>query len=290
MKLPENYKLRANFRLVFSELCPGKYDVFVAETVAGISEMNGVRFLKEGSGDIVPKESGSQPVIRVCKVNNQSVEHGIPAELIRKICGWAEHISHSGLFPPVLQISSFSASTDPVALVDEALMIQSLINKLVTGTAGFLVDDMAMFAMSFEQFAVRHSKSAVSNLFQFHVVKQPDCYWVHSHGLARFACPDLEWCLPLGIDTGAACDMMNRIIDHMVHDGNPLDSDIEMQWNGSHLRLYMGSGTAGDDGHYGGNEVCRISVESGPDLLQNAVNQFLNSHLTRREYFYGTQR
>ncbi len=254
MDLPENYKLRANFELRFSDTSWDKTHQIIADIIDAIEVIENIE-------TFIPAEN------RFSLSNEGLLIHLCP-----------------GLQAGLVNISGFSSSFERDILVSEAISIQSLLVGLLANKKGILVDCLSMDKKSFGQVYAQDCCFEIKDLYQFHAVELPNSCFLHTHGLTKFACPDLEWYLPLDVDPYRAAQIVDQFIDDMIYSDMEFENGEFIRTRDPNLRLSIKNCMISDKLHYAGNEVMQITVEPGTDAYP-----FLGtSHdLRREEYFYG---
>ncbi|MDQ3805005.1 MAG: tetratricopeptide repeat protein [Acidobacteriota bacterium] len=106
-----------------------------------------------------------------------------------------------------------------------------------------------------------------------HIVEDfaPDTAWVHTHGMAQFGCPDLEWYWSPASSCREAGRLLNRIAARLAGAGRaPRPGDI-VEVPGEAFAVRLGEPFEHEDGDYDGNSVLRVSrLTTGAD----GVNAF----------------
>ncbi len=92
-----------------------------------------------------------------------------------------------------LEIVALSRARQPSNLLNQAIAFDRLLDEMAGDRQGLVIDTMSALCTSFE---VRRQQlvngSGVDRLIAFHAVAEPAGLSLHSHGLAKLGCPDLE--------------------------------------------------------------------------------------------------
>lgn len=185
-----------------------------------------------------------------------------------------------------LQVRQLSRTTAPAALLREALGFESLCAWIYANREGFVVD---ILTESCTRFAARRerldSHQSVVDLIEIQTVAEHGRCLIHTHGMAKFACPDLE-CIADAIrgSDGVHVRVLAALAEAAVEHGIELVPDVTFHTADQRLYVSIASRREGEAEHYGGNDVVRIdicAVDKSPVRVPGTFQ------LPRAEYFYG---
>ena len=192
------------------------------------------------------------------------------------------------LKPVGLNICSFSSSMDPLKLKEENQAFESFVSEICGHSEGIIIDHFATFCMSFSsKRSMSPEQEGVKSFIGIHLVDLNGLFFVHSHGMAKFACPDLEWYLPSKCDPYMAGQVMNQMAGHMVDSGVKIEPGHTLRSEDGRIQLRFVPGVPHRDHDYGGNRVVRLEALPGSEFFCEKENHKDRCTLRRKEYFYG---
>jgi hypothetical protein len=200
--------------------------------------------------------------------------------------GYAEILNR--IQPLGLTVTAFSPSHDPMQLSRDALDCEALIDRIMADQEGVIVDHVALFWMSFtERQRLLNLDLGLRRLFHIHAVKTKGYHFLHTHGMVKFACPDLEWYLPSGFDPTLAGQVINQIATSMVDRGLLIEAGQTLRSEDGRITLRCLPAISRQNHDYGQNRVVRLEAMPGSEWFSRNGQILDRRDLTREEYFHG---
>lgn len=256
MQLPEDYLLRANYSFVPDQMLTNDDCMMMNEVLAGIAT------------DLFS-------VTQVRYENNKNTCNGLPVISL--------HINRDAT---LIQLSAYSCSVRREHLFEEAIMLQSILATVFENKSGVLTDHLSQSIKKLEQNTISTGDVSFNNLYQVQLVSLADSYFIHTHGLVKFACADFEWQVAKTTDISLIANVFDQFINKVLKGEFVLLQDVVMSWQGQAFQFHMEDLGMQHKEHYGFNSVVRITVNS---TQESQAPQVKNTRLNREEYFYGRQ-
>lgn len=185
-----------------------------------------------------------------------------------------------------LELVSVSASRHPPALLREAQELDALCDRLIGGHQGFLVDNVSTACMSFDRRrSLVESRPAFERWIQVHAIAENGARSAHTHGLARFARPDLECSVAPGAPLGVFSNFLTGLAQTIVESAlQPAPGELFVTPDGR-FRIEVVSRRSGSREYNRENGILRLELraaEDQPDVFGQG-----SAGGIRGEYFYG---
>jgi len=188
-----------------------------------------------------------------------------------------------------LNIRMLSSSRAPFMLRSEAFAFESLIGRITEDFDGYRIDHLGMcIAPLHDKRFEAQDPGSLTRLFQVHSVADGMERFIHTHGMAKFACPDLEWYLPPDGQPSKAGALINQIAEYMVEQGAALEPGQTLRSEDGRVQIKIVPALSRPDHDYGGNRVVRLEAVAGSRLFMRGATNLDRPKLVREEYFHGS--